>query len=236
MKRMGNEEMGHYHTVLFDVDGTLLDFKAAEKSGIDVVMQQYGVCPTEELRRQYRAINDRLWREYEEGSIDRQYIMDTRFAEFFQNLGKTVNGAEAEKLYRKQLDRSAVLIDNAIEICACLSAGHALYVVTNGVSQTQHRRIKDSGLAPYFKGIFVSEDAGSQKPQKEFFEYCFSRMPDEDRTHMLIVGDALASDIKGGNNAGIDTCWYNPGQIKPDVDVRIDYEITDLLELKGIVG
>lgn len=227
--------MKQYHTILLDIDGTLLDFQAAELNGIDEVMKQYKIAPSEELRQQYRSINDRLWKEYELGKISRDQIMGHRFSEFFERIGQPVDGDQAEKQYRERLNESAVLIDGAYEICRILSEKYALYVVTNGVSETQYRRMKKCGLTPFFRDIFVSEDAGSQKPQPEFFEYCFSRMPREDRRNMLIVGDSLSSDIKGGNLAGIDTCWYNPEKAPRDPAVKVDYEIEKLMELKDIL-
>lgn len=227
--------MKQYEVILMDVDGTLLDFQMAESLGIQEVMRHYGVKPTHELQQLYHQINDGLWKAFERGEITRDHIMETRFAEFFGRLDKKVDGAEAETLYREQLNRSAVLIDGATECCSHLKDRYRLYVVTNGVSQTQHKRLNDSGLNWFFQDIFVSEDAGSQKPQKEFFDYCFARIPGADPSKMLIIGDSLTSDIKGGNVAGIDTCWYNPGGEINDKDVQVTYEIRSLKELEELL-
>lgn len=224
-----------YQTILFDVDGTLLDFDRAEKEGMDEVLRAYGLTPTDELHMKYHVINKRLWKEFEQGMIEKNQIMETRFSEFFGDLGMKVDGLEAERLYREQLNQSAVLIDGAVDILEYLSGKYELYVVTNGVSKTQYQRLSKSGLDKYFKDIFVSEDAKSQKPQKEFFDYCFSRMPAVSLSGMLIIGDALNSDIKGGNAAGIDTCWYNPQVQEKDLAVHIDYEIKNLKELEFIL-
>ena len=97
--------------------------------------------------------------------------------DFFGALGKEVDGEAAEKLYRSQLDASAILIEGALEICGYLQKKYDLYIVTNGTSSTQYKRLAASGLDRFVKDIFVSEDAGSQKPQKEYFDYCFSRIP-----------------------------------------------------------
>ena len=85
------------------------------------------------------------------------------------------------------------------------------------------------------KDIFVSEDAGSQKPQKEYFDYCFSRIPGIRPSQTLLVGDSLQSDILGGKQAGTDTCWYNPGRLPGRADIRPDYEIRALAELKSFL-
>ncbi len=146
-----------------------------------------------------------------------------------------MDGREAEELYRRQLDASAFLIDGALELCAYLKDRYDLYVVTNGTSSTQYKRLAASGLDGFMKDIFVSEDAGSQKPQKEYFDYCFSRIPDANPRRMLLIGDSPASDIKGGMAAGTYTCWYNPdGQTLPE-GIRADYEVGSLKELMNLL-
>ena len=258
-----------YQVVLMDVDGTLLDFNKAEVLGIREVMKAYGVEPTMEREALYHEINKGLWESFERGEIPKQRIMDTRFSLFFGKIQEEICGGScessrfgrdggffgsgltelefgirAEKLYRQQLNEGAFLISGALEVCRYLSEKYPVYVVTNGVSETQYHRIEKAGLHPYFKDIFVSEAAGSQKPQKEFFQYCFSKMPSCSPEHMIIIGDSLTSDIKGGCAAGTDTCWYNPvgsgssyytNPEKWDKDIRIDYEIEDLLQIRGIL-
>jgi len=224
--------MKEYKILLLDVDDTLLDFKAAERNGICEVMKAYGVEPDEEKIAAYSKLNDSLWKAFERGEIPRDTIMEVRFGRFFAELGKEVNGPEAEKLYRAQLNESAVLIDGALEILDYLSGKYDLYIITNGVSKTQYNRLAKSGIDRYMKDIFVSEDAGCQKPRKEFFEYCFSRLGAYDVSQMLVIGDSLSSDIRGGNNAGIDTCWFNrKGETCPE-DISVDCEIHHLEELR----
>lgn len=224
-----------YSTVLFDVDGTLLDFDAAEKSGLEQVLISLGVTPTIELERRYHNINDSFWKAFERGEISRDQIMGNRFVEFFKTLDMSVDGAALEKLFRHKLNESAVLLEGAVEICDYLKNKYRMYVVTNGVSETQYKRLAASKLDKYFDDIFVSEDAGSQKPQKEYFDYCFSRIEGAEPADMLIIGDTLSSDIKGGNVAGIDTCWINPEKLGRKEGIRVDYEIRKLEELKGIL-
>ncbi|MBP3927270.1 MAG: HAD-IA family hydrolase, partial [Clostridium sp.] len=113
-----------------------------------------------------------------------------------------------------------------------LRSRYDLYIITNGISETQYRRLRDSGLDEYFTDIFVSEDAGSQKPQKEFFDYCFLRIREKDPSQMLIIGDSLSSDIRGGKNAGIATCWLDDGSQQMATDLKPDYVIHALEELK----
>ena len=158
-----------------------------------------------------------------------------RFEEYFGDFGIQVNGMDVDKLYRQYLNASAVLIDGAIDLLESLKGKYPLYIVTNGVAATQYNRLAKSGLDKYFDGIFISEEAGAQKPQMEFFEYCFEKMGRRDVEHMLIIGDSLTSDMRGGNNAGIDTMWYNPKGAENHTEVRLNYTVGTLAEMKDLL-
>lgn len=225
-----------FTTILIDVDGTLLDFDEAERLGVCAVMRAWGVEPTPYLVERYHQINQGFWKAYERGDILREEIFGNRYRKFFAVIGKEVDGNAAETLYREQLDNCAILMDGAEDLCIWLKEqGYDLYIVTNGVSSTQYSRLNRSGLDQYFTDIFVSEDSGSQKPQKEYFDYCFARIHEKDPAKMLIVGDSLTSDIRGGINAGIATCWLNGGSQPRVAGVKADYEIHRLSELKKIL-
>ena len=154
-----------YQAILLDVDGTLLDFNQAEADGMKVVLKTYGFEPTQERLSLYHEINERAWAAFERGEVTKERLVCQRFVDFFGALGKEVDGEAAEKLYRSQLDASAILIEGALEICGYLQKKYDLYIVTNGTSSTQYKRLAASGLDRFVKDIFVSEDAGSQKPQ-----------------------------------------------------------------------
>lgn len=225
--------MKSYRVLLFDIDGTLLDFQAAEREGIAQVLRERGISPSHMLEERYHQINDSYWRAFERGEIGKDEIMGSRFRTFFETMGIDTDGREEEAVYRRVLDGSAVLMDGALEVCRKLRESHRMYIVTNGVSQTQYSRLALSGLDAFFDDVFVSEDAGSQKPQEEFFSYCLSRMPlgDREKSRMLLIGDSLRSDIRGANAAGIAACWYNPLGLPREEGVRVDWEIRDLWEL-----
>lgn len=171
----------------------------------------------------------------ERGEINRDQVLGQRFEEYFGDFGIQVNGMEVDKLYRQYLNASAVLIDGAIDLLESLKGRYPLYIVTNGVAATQYNRLAKSGLDKYFDGIFISEEAGAQKPQREFFEYCFKKMGRRDVENMLIIGDSLTSDMRGGNNAGIDAMWYNPHGAENATEVYVEYVVGTLGEIKEML-
>lgn len=229
------ENMKKYDVLLFDVDGTLLDFDKAEAEGIEGLLKHFGVPVTEENKHKYHLTNKRYWEALERGEITRDQVLSRRFEEYFGDFGIQVDGAEVDNLYRQYLNASAVLIDGAIELLEYLKGKYPLYIVTNGVAQTQYNRLAKSGLDKYFDGIFISEEANAQKPQMEFFEYCFEKMGRRDAENMLIIGDSLTSDMRGGNNAGIDTMWYNPKHTENNTEVQLDHVVATLEEIKGML-
>lgn len=227
--------MKKYEILLFDVDGTLLDFDKAEEEGIEGLLRHYGVPVSEENKQKYHVLNKGYWQRLERGEITRDQVLTLRFEEYFGNFGITVDGAETDGLYRQYLNESAVLIDGALELLGYLKEKYPLYIVSNGVADTQYKRLAASGLDKYFDSIFISEDAGAQKPQKEFFEYIFEKMGRRDVENMLIIGDSLTSDIRGGNTAGIDTLWFNPHGEENTAGVHVDYEVKTLAEIKEML-
>lgn len=220
-----------YEVLLMDADGTLLDFDKSEEESFLRVLEKYGLPLDKSLTEEYHSINKECWEAFEEGRMDRADVLTLRFERFFERHGMKVIGQEVEDFYRGFLEKGIDLILGAMEVCEYLNKKYDLYIVTNGVAGTQYLRLNDSGLSGYFKGIFVSEEAGSQKPQKGFFDYCFQRIPGANKSTMLLIGDSLTSDMQGGLNAGVDTCWYNPFRAENKKNIPVNYEIRDLHEL-----
>lgn len=227
--------MKKYKTLLFDVDDTLLDFGAAEKLALQLLFEEQNIPLTSEVEEQYKKINQGLWRRFEAGELDRDEVVNTRFSILFNEYGKEMDGILLEKNYRSYLEQGHQLVDGAFVLISELHNDFDLYVVTNGVSKTQDKRLRDSGLFPLFRNIFVSEDTGYQKPMKEFFDYVFSRIPNFRVEEALIIGDSLSADIKGGELAGMDTCWFNPNMKYNHTNINPSYQIHNLEELKQIV-
>ncbi|WP_232698777.1 YjjG family noncanonical pyrimidine nucleotidase [Brevibacillus daliensis] len=228
--------MKKYQTLLFDVDDTLLDFSAAENLALRLLFEDQKIPLSTELEAHYKKINQGLWKSFEEGNLDRDEVVNTRFSILFKEYGHEVDGILLEKKYRSYLEEGHQLVNGAFELITALQNKYDLYIVTNGVSKTQDKRLRDSKLHPLFKDIFVSEDTGYQKPMKEYFDYIFARIPNFSAEQGLIIGDSLSADITGGQLAGLDTCWVNPDMKPNDTDIVPTYQIQRLDELYRILG
>lgn len=227
--------MTMYKTLLFDVDDTLLDFDVAENAALAQVFQQENIPATPEMIARYKEINEAMWRAFERGEITKSALHNTRFAIALQEFGFEVDGAHLEAVFQQYLQQAHPYVEGAYEVITQLAEHYDLYVVSNGITTTQNKRLTDANLAPYFKGIFVSEQTGYQKPMPAFFDYVFERIEDFQKEQTLIIGDSLTSDIKGGLQAGIDTCWFNIHHLENTSAITPHYEIQTLQELYGLL-
>lgn len=228
--------MKNYRNLLFDLDDTLLDFSAAEKQALPKIFETLDVELTDEVRTKYKEINLRLWQELEEGAITREQLMAGRFAITLKHFGIEVDGKAVDARYRGFLAESKVFVEGAFDLIQQLSKDCDLYIVSNGISETQYTRLHHTGLYPYFKGIFVSEETGYQKPMKPFFDYVFERITNFDVKETIIIGDSFSADIVGGVGAGIDTCWLNPSKRQNTTTIQPTYEIQKLIQLQAILN
>lgn len=238
-----------YTTLLFDADDTLLDFKASERDALSYLFSELNVPLTKDVAAYYHEVNHGLWKAFERGEVSRDEVLHSRFVTVFKTLqekgiapkelifgNKVITATELEPLYQAKLAAGHHLIAGAKEMIESLRKTHRVYIVSNGVATTQESRLNASGLYPLFEGIFISEMTGYQKPQVEFFDYCMERIPNFSKESTLIIGDSLTSDIKGGNNIGIDTCWFNADRLQNNQGVHVTHEIHTLEDLYKIVS
>lgn len=201
--------MRKYTTLLFDADNTLLDFTAAEEQAIKMTCEELSVPFSEDVGKLYSRINDSLWKGFEKGEIERSQIKIERFRQLKERLGLSVSAESMSETYIKQLSLQSPLIEGAEEMLESLHKKYDMYIVTNGNAPVQKSRLKKSGILRFFSGVFISEEVGVPKPKKEFFDKVLSTIPESDKAKVCIIGDSMSSDILGGINSGIDTCWFN---------------------------
>ena len=203
------------HTLfLFDLDDTLLDFKASENLSFVRTMHALGVAgATEALFNYYQPINVALWRAFEHGTVSKDFLKVERFRQTFQAAGLVLDPELASRIYLESLSDTVVLIDGAIELCASLAAIGEVGIITNGVETIQNRRIASSGLQQHIAFVATSEACGHAKPDVRFFEYAMRMARPVGKDQAIIIGDRLDADILGANRFGIDSCWFNPEQM-----------------------
>ena len=224
-------------TILWDMDDTLLDFHAAERVAIRSLFQRFelGEC-TDEMLQKYSEINRTYWERLERGELTKPQILVGRFQKFFASEGiDTEIAPEFNEAYQISLGDTIVYRDDSFNIIKSLRGKVKQYVVSNGTIVAQTKKLRLSGFGELMEGVFLSEQLGVEKPNVEFFEKVFHEIGMTDKAEVMIVGDSLSSDIRGGNNAGIGTCWYNPAKKAAAGDLRIDYEISDLHEIYEIL-
>lgn len=224
-----------YDTVFIDADDTLFDYPRAEERAFSRTCARFGLADTPELRAAYRRINREQWRLLERGETDQATLRVERFRLLFEETGDRLDPEAVGKTYVEELSLGADLLPGAREICGYLAERYLLAMVTNGLADVQRSRLALSGLGDLVADLVISEEAGASKPDPRIFEYACGRTGRNDRGRMIMVGDSLESDIRGGAAFGIDTCWFNPRGIGNPTELRPTYEIRDLAELRRIL-
>lgn len=226
--------MKKYTTLYFDLDNTLLDFSAAEHSAIQKLFALHNLpCDAEKIAK-YSAINQTWWERFEKGEIKKEEIYSGRFREYLEFYNFDGDHQKMAEDYFEFLSEGYDLINGADKALDYIKQkGYTVCITTNGMSRTQYRRINNCSIKQYFDYIFVSEDAGHQKPEIEYFDYVMSNTPEKDKSKILVIGDSLSSDILGGVNFNVDTCWLNPkgkqGLPKPTYEIANIMQIIDIL-------
>ena len=224
-----------YQTILFDADGTLLDFDRSEYEALSDVLAEFKIPDTSENHKIYSAANAEQWKLLEKGLVTKSELRLNRFRNFLDQIGFSASESDMADCYMHALATKSYLIDGALELCEELSRSHELYIITNGFRYIQEGRFRPSAIAPFFRDVFISEVVGAEKPSPIYFDYVKAHIPHFCPETTLVVGDSLSSDIEGGIRAGLDVCWYNPrGKQAPD-NMKIHYTISELSELLRIL-
>lgn len=224
-----------YDIILLDADETLFDFDQSEYNALEYCFKSRSLEFSDEIYNEYHNINKILWKDFEAGKIEKPKLVTERFRILLSRLGYKIDPADFNLSYGEALSRQNILFPGALRLCMRLAQKAKLYIVTNGIRSTQLRRFSDSPLPPYIEDVFVSEEIGAQKPSRQYFDAVFSRIPDFNPSRAIIIGDSLSSDIKGGMNAGIASCWYNPHFLPNTTDVVPTYTAQNYADIEKIV-
>lgn len=228
--------MKKFDVLLWDVDDTLLDFGMSQDYALRYSFEKYGIHIDAQMIQKYSLINQSYWERLERGEITKKEVLLGRFTSLFEIMNITeIDVNEFKEIYQEALGSVFFYRDESFQLCKELSDDFKQYVVTNGVTATQQNKLSLSGFDKLMDGIFISEQIGSPKPAVSFFQKCLEAFPQIKKDRILIIGDSLTSDMKGGNNIGITCCWYNPSKKENLTSVHTDFEITNLWQVKELL-
>ena len=224
-----------FEFLFLDLDDTILDFQKAEHVALSKTLREFGLEPTEDVLKRYNLINKAHWEALERKEMTREQVLVGRFQVLFAEMGIAAEPVTVARTYEHNLGIGHYFLPGAEEAVASLHKKYKLYLASNGTASVQKGRMTSANLYRFFEEVFVSQELGANKPSLEYFEKCFARIPDFDKSKAIIVGDSLTSDILGGQNAGIATCWVNPHHKARREDIRVDYEIEALSQLECLL-
>ena len=225
-----------YSWLFFDADDTLFDYNRAEASALAAAADEFGLSNVPDFMPTYQAINAQIWIEFEQGKIDALELRAERFARLFASLGIRAEVETFSQRYLVHLSQGYFLFAGATELLASLSQRYQMGLITNGLPEVQRPRLAGSGIAGYFKFVAISEEIGIAKPDPAFFSAALAMAGNPDKRQVLVIGDSLSSDIRGGIQAGMDTLWYNPKGKQPDARWKFTYKAQTLSEIQNILS
>ena len=221
-----------YKFLLFDLDHTLLDFDTAEDVALTQLLKEEGIEDIQAYKDYYVPMNKTLWKDLEQKKITKQELVNTRFSKVFSHFGIEKDGVYLAERYQFYLAQQGQVFSGAMELIdSIIDRSYELYAATNGITTIQTGRMAQSGLAPYFNQVFISEQLQTQKPDALFYEKIGQQIAGYSKEKTLMIGDSLTADIQGGNNAGIDTIWYNPHHLENKTQAQPTYEVDSYQDL-----
>ena len=236
-----------YKLVLIDLDDTLFDYPKTEKEAFRNTFEELGFFVESELgnakkeeiyekiKDRYKDVNLQLWKDLEKGAVDKDRLMVVRFEKIIEEFDLKYDPYEMSELYLKKLGEGIFPFEATEKLCEYLHSKYKVGIVTNGIKEVQHSRIENSTIVKYIDKIIISDEVGVNKPDKRIFEYAMNYFEIMDKSEVIMIGDSLGADIKGGQNAGIDTCWVNLRKNVNDIGIVPKYEVRKLEELFEIL-
>ena len=227
--------MSKYEILLFDADATLMDFHRSEKEAVTECLEFFSLPSDDSVIKKYSEINAGYWKMLERGEIEKEKLYPARWQSLIDFYGFDCEAKAISDKYIERLATKSYMLDGALELCQKLYGKFKMYIVTNGQKEIQRSRLFPSPIFKYFDGCFISEDIGHEKPSIHFFNAVTPQIPDYDPNKAIIIGDSLTSDMQGGINAGIDTCWYNPAGKELPKGYDLTYIVKDFDEMAEVL-
>lgn len=213
-----------YDWILFDLDETLLSFMPRE--ALSHVFRQFSDTLTDDIFEQYETKNLSLWKAYQEGKISIETLKHERFLLLGERF-KT-HPLELNQRFLDAVTHVSTPLPGAIDLLEKLNGKVRLGIITNGITNTQKERVLKNNIQHHFEFMVTSQEVGVAKPNPKIFDHAFELMNHPSKEKILMVGDNLSSDIQGGINAGIHTCWINDGKKPHSKIIKPHYEIVSL--------
>ncbi|MBS2036787.1 pyrimidine 5'-nucleotidase [bacterium] len=218
-----------YDWVLFDADETLFSFDA--QAGLRIMLQSFGHEASESDFAEYQLTNRPLWLDYQEGRITALEVQQRRFAPWAERL--QVCPSILNSAFLAAMAEICRPLEGVIDLLRSLRGRVRLGIITNGFGELQQVRLRRCGLEDYFELVVVSEQVGFAKPHPEIFRHALRQMGGPSPERVLMVGDNLDTDIRGGLEAGLDTCWVNwhgrDAHYEPTFQVRSPRHLSQIL-------
>lgn len=227
--------MENFDFLLFDADNTLFDFDKAEDAALRQVLKERGYPDDDATRNLYLSINRDLWARLDRGEVTQGYLVVERFAAFTRAMGGSDDPVEFNRDYLDRLAQGSFLLPGAEELCRRLAPSCTLAIITNGVARAQRGRFARSPLADVIPYLFISEEVGAAKPSPAFFEPVLRQLGSPSKERVLVVGDNLATDIRGGLDCGLPTAWYNPGHLPNTTSWTPKWEVASYAQLEDLI-
>lgn len=220
-----------YDWILFDADETLFHFDS--RRGLTLMLERKGMELTDEAFQAYQKVNHPLWVAYQNGDITADELKHTRFVDWAEKLATTP--AELNRSYMQAMADICSLLPGAQALIDALKGKVRMGIITNGFADLQMVRLERTGLAPHFEHIIISEEVGIAKPDPRIFAHALEKMGNPDKKRVLMVGDNPQSDILGGLNIGVETCWLNLHGADTPQDIQPHYQVSSLDELQALL-
>lgn len=218
---MTDKNFQNVKAVLIDIDNTLLDFNKCATECIRLAFQKFNLEFNDQTFSVFKRVNDALWLEIENRTLTKKELHQVRFNRVLKALGLEYDGWEVEQEFLANLKECAIPVDGALDLMQYLSKKYIVCTASNSFYNQQVKRLTTAGIYSYVDHMFISEVIGHEKPSSAFFLECLDRLNITDKNQVVMIGDSLTADIKGGKEFGITTIWFNPENLPKTDDCDI---------------